>query len=203
MYEEKTIIITEFESQINKLRIDLESTAERHSIWTPANASISEPLKGQGATLEFHNSPASDKYCDITGPAAGDSPLDDGPDIPTDMLPMQIMGCPPEISTLSFQYADLFGRVNEILDRQTQAENRQTAAEEKLAKDRQDLLEQQIAVANSHVWAVETKISSPELLPMARSQSRKKRSATIRTTKGMLTNGTKDTTGILGTEITC
>ena len=44
-----------------------------------------------------------------------------------------MMACPPEISTLIYQNADLFGRVNEMMDRQTQAE-------ERLAKDRQDHL---------------------------------------------------------------
>ena len=56
MYEDKSIIISEQESLIQKLRTDLASKAERHPIWTPANASISETT-----TPEFHNSPSSDK----------------------------------------------------------------------------------------------------------------------------------------------
>ena len=46
-------------------------------------------------------------------------------------------GFPPELNELILSDADLYGKVSEMMDRQTQAELRQAAAEKQLAKDRQ------------------------------------------------------------------
>ena len=71
------------------------------------------------------------------------------------------MGCPPgfppELNDLILSERRLI-RESQRNDGQTDSgRNASVAAEKQLAKDRQELLEQQIAVANSQVWALENK----------------------------------------------
>ena len=101
-------------------------------------------------TPDFHNPPLSENYCDLTGPSAGETPIDGGRTLPNVTLPPQIPGCPPELNLIISQNIDLHGRMFEIMERHT-------AAETKLAQDRQDLLDQQIAIGKSHRWTFDNK----------------------------------------------